>query len=141
MRKRFKVITAEIAIFFGGGAMQELMGIAPIWIWSTVAITSLAVLIAFYVPELIEAIERAILRKRTDVLNDLDLMIRLGTGETNWHDTENRVHQEAIVGEFRRLGLFPYAGELPDSEKLKEIRAKIVRHGVRKTARKERARA
>ena len=120
--------------------MQALMDISPIWIWPAVTIAALAVLIAFYVPEVIEAIERAILRKRTKVLGDLDLMIRLETGEDNWHDTENRVHQEAIVGEFRRMGIFPCAGELPDIEMLKEIRAKVIRYGVRKTAREERER-
>ena len=51
------------------GSLQELMDIAPIWIWPTVAITALAVLIASYVPELIEAIERVIL-KRTPRLDD-----------------------------------------------------------------------
>ena len=70
-----------------------------------------------------------------DILADLDLLLRLESGEEDWHETENRVHQRAIVDEFRRIGLFPPHGGLPDQEEIKEIRARVVRYGVRTTTR------
>ena len=70
-----------------------------------------------------------------DILADLDSLLRLESGEEDWHETENRVHQAAIVDEFRRIGLFPPHGGLPDQEKIKEIRARVVRYGVRTTTR------
>ena len=73
-------------------------------------------------------------KERKRILQDLSFLIELESGRENWHETGNRVHQEAIVDEFREIGLLE--SDLPDEEGYRKIRAMIECFGLNEAVRK-----